>query len=212
MVGPSSSHTAGVARIGVVARRILGQTPNFVTIRFHGSLAKTHKGHGSDKAIIAGLMGFAPDDLRIPDSFALAKEAGMFFEFFSIELEEAHPNTVVLELGVTKNKIKTIIAASTGGGNILVSKIDDVELRFTGLYDTLLVNHKDELGVIAHVSYILADEKINIAELSSHRSIKGGTAIMVIEVDAMLTKSARTRIRNMENVFSATYIRGALSD
>jgi L-serine dehydratase len=209
MIGPSSSHTAGVVRIGNVARRILGHTPSRALVQFHGSLAKTYRGHGSDKAIIAGLLGFKPDDTRIRDSLELAKEAGLSYEIETVTLEDAHPNTVVLNLCCDKTSGSfTLQAASVGGGSILVQKINDIDVLFDGYYDTLIVIHEDAPGALSLVSNVLAVEKINIAGMKMYRAKKGGRAIMVIEVDEHLDKNIAAVISTLPRIHQVTVLRG----
>lgn len=204
MIGPSSSHTAGIVRIGNVARRILGHTPQKAHIQFHGSLAKTYRGHGSDKAIVAGLLGFKPDDMRIRDSFMLAKEAGFEYEITAIELEDAHPNTVILDLHEL-----TMQAASVGGGNILVQKINDIDVLFDGYYDTLIIIHQDQPGAVSLVASVLAVEKINIAGMKLYRANKGGRAIMVLEIDGTLDKKLGKVIAALPRIDQVTVISGS---
>ena len=216
MIGPSSSHTAGVVRIGNVARGILGNTPSHADISFHGSLAKTHKGHGSDKAIVAGLLGFTPEDTRIRDSLGLASEFGMSYKFEMIDLgNEAHPNTVILNLRYTddtnESESVTIQAASVGGGSILVQKINDIDVLFKGHSDTLIIIHQDMPGAISLVTNVLAVEKINIAEMKVYRSKKGGRAIMILEVDAQLNKDLADLISKLPLIEQVTLLAGISS-
>ncbi|MCL1997893.1 MAG: L-serine ammonia-lyase, iron-sulfur-dependent subunit beta [Turicibacter sp.] len=209
MIGPSSSHTAGVVRIGNVARRILGATPEKAHIFFHGSLAKTFRGHGSDKAIVAGLLGFKPEDVRIRNSLELAGEMGLTFEIRTVELENVHPNTVVLEL--EGSKPLTMQAASVGGGNIMVQKINEIDVLFDGYYDTLVIIHEDAPGAVSLVTNILAVEKINIANMKMHRSKKGGKGIMIIEVDGRLDRSLTNVIAALPRVEQVTKLTGAVT-
>ncbi|MCL2015266.1 MAG: L-serine ammonia-lyase, iron-sulfur-dependent subunit beta [Defluviitaleaceae bacterium] len=207
MIGPSSSHTAGVVRIGNIARRILGATPNKAIVQFHGSLAKTYKGHGSDKAIIAGLLGFPPDDVRIRDSLGLSPDLDYKIEV--VELENAHPNTVLLELFSEKlQKTLKMQAASVGGGNILVQKINEIDVLFDGYHDTLVIIHKDKPGAVSLVSNVLAVEKINIAEMKMYRSKKGGQAIMIIELDEQVDKSLATTLSALPLMTKVTLLSG----
>lgn len=213
MIGPSSSHTAGVVRIGNVARRILGHTPSHARIQFHGSLAKTYAGHGSDKAIVAGLLGFKPDDVRIRDSLSLADGAGLSFHIETVELEGAHPNTVALDLSCNEtNAAFTVQAASVGGGNILVQKIDEIDVSFSGYNDTLVIIHQDMPGALSLVTNVLAVEKINIAEMKMYRSKKGGRAIMVIEVDGYLDKKLVKTLRVLPLMEQVTLLAGISHD
>lgn len=209
MIGPSSSHTAGVVRIGNIARRILGHTPSHAHIQFHGSLAKTYRGHGSDKAVVAGLLGFRPDDVRIRDSLELAKEAGLSYEIETIWLENVHPNTMVLDLSCDETKDRfTLQAASVGGGNILVQKINEIDVLFDGYYDTLIIIHQDMPGAVSLVSNVLVMEKINIAGMKVYRSKKGGRAIMVIEVDGRLDKQLAPKMAGLPLIEQVTVLTG----
>ena len=209
MIGPSSSHTAGVVRIGNVARRILGHTPSRAVVQFHGSLAKTYRGHGSDKAIIAGLLGFRPDDVRIRDSLKLAEEAGLSYEIKTVTLEDVHPNTVVLDLFCDKTSGSfTLQASSVGGGSILVQKINDIDVLFDGYYDTLIVIHQDAPGAVTLVTNVLSVEKINIAGMKLYRAKKGGRAIMVLEVDGHLDKKIASVISALPRIEQVTVLRG----
>lgn len=183
MVGPSSSHTAGVVRIGNVCYNIFGYTPKDITITFYGSFAKTYKGHGSDKAIVAGLLNFKPDDTRIITSLQYAKEQGYNIKFLCSESHTRHANTIKIEgIGIDDNPI-SILAESVGGANILIRRINDTDLEIDGTYDTLVAGHLDKPGVIKDVSQILYDNNINIATMKVFRSIKGTDAMMIIEVD-----------------------------
>lgn len=215
MIGPSSSHTAGVVRIGNVARRILGRTPNHACIQFHGSLAKTYRGHGSDKAIVAGLMGFAPDDTRIRDSLSLANERGFAFEIATVELENVHPNTVLISAELSDERGDNHIAmqaASVGGGNILVQEINGIEVSFDGYYDTLVVIHQDQPGAISLATSVLAVAQINIAGMKVYRAQKGGRAIMVIEADGQLDKKLVSTLSNLPLIEQVTVLKGVSHD
>ena len=183
MVGPSSSHTAGAVRIGRMARTLLGDEPVQAALHLHGSFATTGVGHGTDKALIAGLLGLAADDLDIPLSFDLAEERGLKFTFDEVDLRDAHPNSVKLDLTGKTGRRMTIQACSTGGGRILVTKLDGVEVSFTGDYHTLLVQNMDNRGSLADVSNALFLAGVNVASMSMSRSSKGSNVMMIIETD-----------------------------
>lgn len=204
MVGPSSSHTAGVVRIGNFVHRIFG-VPDSVTIRFHGSFARTWRGHGSDKAIIAGILGFPPDDERIRESLDLGRRSGLEFRFETVELPDAHPNTIVVEAKAA-GRSTVVYGESVGGGNIIIRRIDDIELEFDGHYDTLIVSHTDHPGVIAFVAGVIARAEINIAHMTVYRSKRGGTAIMVIEADGVLDHGLKELLEEFEYIDRATVI------
>lgn len=184
MIGPSSSHTAGACRLGLLARGILGQRPAKAAIILHGSFAHTYKGHGTDRALIAGLMGWQPDDARIPDALRIAAEEGMDFSFTPGDLGSmAHPNSVLFRLTDEKGNTCEVVGASIGGGQIMVTNVDGFPVELTGVLPALFVPHRDEPGVIALVSTILATKQINIASMRVFREGKGETASMIIECD-----------------------------
>ena len=183
MVGPSSSHTAGAVRIGRMARTLLGEQPVKAALYLHGSFAETGVGHGTDKALIAGLLGLATDDLDIPNSFDLAEERGLSFTFEEIDLRDAHPNSVKMEVvGSSGHRLK-MQASSTGGGRISVDKLDGVWVSFSGDYHTLIVQNMDGQGNLSDVTTALALARVNVANMSLHRSTKGGNVMMIIETD-----------------------------
>ena len=183
MVGPSSSHTAGAVRIGRMARTLLGDEPVKAALHLHGSFATTGVGHGTDKALIAGLLGMAPDDLDIPISFDIAAERGLKFTFDEEDLRDAHPNSVKMELVGRADRRLNMQACSTGGGRILVTKLDGVEVGFTGDYHTLIVQNMDNQGNLSDVTNALALARVNVANMSMNRSSKGGSVMMIIETD-----------------------------
>ena len=205
MVGPSSSHTAGAVRIGRMARTLLGSQPVKADIGLHGSFAETGEGHGTDRALVAGLLGMHPDDLRIPHSFELAKEQGLDFEFRVVNLRDAHPNTAVLKVWDRDGKELTVQAVSTGGGRIRVDKINGVDVNFTGAYNTLVVRHIDVQGELNRITSELVAVNVNIANMSLFRSRRGGTVLTVIELDEKLTPEVLDRIRSIPDVKDVTY-------
>ena len=183
MVGPSSSHTAGAVRIGRMARALLGEQPVKATLYLHGSFAETGVGHGTDKALVAGLLGLATDDMEIPNSFTIAEEQGLKFTFDEIDLRDAHPNSVKMEVeGVSGRRLK-MQASSTGGGRIMVDKLDGTRVSFSGDYHTLIVQNMDGQGSLSDVATALALAQVNVANMSLHRSTKGGNVMMIIETD-----------------------------
>lgn len=182
MVGPSSSHTAGVVRIGLLARKVFGHTPTKADIHFYGSFAKSFKGHASDVAIVAGLLGLKPDDPKVKQSFELAEQAGMEINFFIEEAQTEHPNTIRLKL-FDEDQELVIVGISIGGGAVEIIEINGMSVKISDNSPTMLVVHKDAYGAIADVTKILSKYQINIAHMEVSRSEKGATAIMVIEVD-----------------------------
>jgi L-serine dehydratase len=186
MVGPSSSHTAGAVRLGQIGRLILGAQPAEAKIELHGSFAQTGKGHGTDKAIVAGLLGLATYDERIRDSFALADAAGMQFQFEMVDLgDDAHPNTARLTLRADEHQVE-VTGISVGGGMIQITNIQGYSTSFSGEYETLLVIAEDRPGTINAVSGWLLEREVNIAFFRVERRQRGGEAIMVIETDERL--------------------------
>jgi L-serine dehydratase len=205
MVGPSSSHTAGAVRIGNACRKLLGEAVQHADIYFHGSFWATGKGHGTDKAIIAGLLGMAVDDENIPHSFEIAVKKGLEFSFSEIDLGEVHPNTVKLILKGVNGKELEVVAASVGGGRINVSEIDGQVADFSGEYPTLIIYNQDKPGLVAKVSDMLQNRSINIATMQLHRSGRGGIAVMVIETDQEVWPVALESLRAMDGVDKVTY-------
>lgn len=206
MVGPSSSHTAGAVRIGAMTRNLLGSEVVKATVYLHGSFAATGVGHGTDRAIIAGLMGMEPDDIRIPHSFEIAKERGLKFTFDAVNLRGAHPNTaVILAEGADQRTIK-VMASSLGGGRIMVNDIDDTEVNFTGDHPTLIVHNQDKPGYVAHVTSMLSSNSVNIATMQLCRDKRGGYAVMVIETDESVDAHTIEQLEQLEGIVKVTYI------
>ena len=206
MVGPSSSHTAGAARIGLIARKLLGEEPRKAELYLHGSFAATYKGHGTDKALIAGILGMSADDERIPDSLSIARQRNLEYSIRCIELRKAHPNSVLLKLTGCSGAMLQITAASVGGGRIEIRKIGDMELCFSADCPTLIVQNEDQPGSVADVSRILAELSINIGTFQVNRSSRGGEAIMIIECDEVLDPAIAQRISTIPGILKAVCI------
>jgi L-serine dehydratase, iron-sulfur-dependent, beta subunit len=184
MVGPSSSHTAGAVRLGLLARKVLGEQPVEANIDLYGSFAQTYKGHGTDLGLIAGLLGWSPDDERLPDSFTFAQQEGLKFTFNCQQTSEfIHPNTAHFQLTGASGFTCSVGGASVGGGSVIVNNIDGFPVELTGKFTTLLTVHEDKSGVVALVSGILTELCINIASMKVFRRQKGGLATMIIEID-----------------------------
>jgi len=194
MIGPSSSHTAGAVRLGLLARAVFGDLPRFARISLHGSFASTGHGHGTDLALVAGLLGFAPDDPRIRDAMRLAEESGLTVAFDERDLGEVHPNSAELELSDTQGHTLRIIGSSLGGGDVIVSMLDDFEVDMNGDLPTLLVEHQDRPGEIAAVTSVLAEGGVNVASMRVAREARGARAMMVIETDAPVSDDSAGRI------------------
>ncbi|GFI61047.1 L-serine dehydratase, beta chain [Clostridiales bacterium] len=207
MIGPSSSHTAGAVRIGMYALNILGTEPLTADIYFSGSFAKTYKGHGTDKAIIAGILGMEADDPGIKYSFETAEHRGLKFHFYTQDIENSHPNTVCVSLKSGAGKTVEIQGASVGGGNILITKINGTEVEITGKFTTLIVLHRNIPGMISDVTSILARYGINIGRFDLKRTTKGGKGVMIIELDSPILEHVNDEIKSMENVIDSTMLR-----
>jgi L-serine dehydratase len=219
MIGPSSSHTAGVARIAYLARTILSSVPDRAVVRFYGSLASTWKGHGSADAAIAGLLGIPPEDEALSRGREKLRELRAQGQGFDTEIVPMpdlppswHSNTVVLELfggqslkadgrQVRLQDHLTIRAASIGGGSICINEINGYQVELSGELEALLVLHHDEIGVIAKISHILAANVINIAATTSHRKEKGEEALLVIETDSAIPSAVIEQIQALSPVF-----------
>jgi len=205
MVGPSSSHTAGAARIGNMGRTLLGEEVARADIGLYGSFAETGFGHGTDRALLAGLLGMKPDDLRIPNAYEEANRAGMAYSFRTVELRDAHPNTALLELTGKSGKKLTLQAASIGGGAIVVNKIDGIDVNFTGEFNTLVIRNQDENGAVAAVTSVLNQLRINVANMSLCRHKRGGDALMVIETDQHIKPHQVAFLSELTGILSVTY-------
>lgn len=195
MVGPSSSHTAGACRLGLLARCLVGGTPERAHVELHGSFARTGEGHGTDKAIVAGLMGFRPDDDRIRTALDIAAREGLDYEFEKTTIaDDVHPNTtrITVERGSRK---AVMVGSSLGAGRILVTEIDGYPVEISGSYHTIVLVAEDVPGSVARIAALLADAHLNIATLKLTRKKRGGDAFMVIEIDEPPDEAVRDRIR-----------------
>lgn len=206
MIGPSSSHTAGAARIGLVTRRLLSAMPVQADIAFHGSFAKTYAGHGTDRAVAGGLMGFDVDDARLRDSLTLAREAGLVLRFSTVTLKNAHPNTIVIDAKAADGRRIVVTAASTGGGSIRVQSMNGLEVGFTGVQNTIIIQHRDAPGVIASVSGLIAARKMNIATMRVFRRRQGAEAVMVLEVDGRPEDALLNELQALREIDSVTFL------
>lgn len=198
MVGPSSSHTAGAARIGKVAKEIVGRDFKKVLFYLHGSFGKTYKGHGTDRALVAGILGMEPSDEKLKDSFEIAKEKGIAFEFIEADLGYQHPNTVKIVFEFEDREDVYVIGSSIGGGNIIIKDINGNEVEFSGDYPTILLKYKDQKGVISRISSILASNEINIATMKVTR--EENIATMVVETDSNIDKKIIDDVEALDEV------------
>ncbi len=206
MIGPSSSHTAGAARIGKITRMLLGCEPRRARIGLHGSFQKTYLGHGTDKALVGGLLGMDVDDLRLRSSLELAKAQGLEYSFYNANLRGAHPNTVVLDVDGQDGRSICVQAASVGGGEIVVQSIDGLEAGFSGHENTLVLTHHDTPGMIAAIGGTVAGSALNIATMRVFRRSAGGEAMVALELDGDASQELLRRLEALEGVYHVAYI------
>ncbi len=207
MIGPSSSHTAGAVRLGALARAISGGVqPTEARIGLVGSFFATGDGHGTKLALIAGLLGMACDDARIPDAMTIAAQQGLHYEFYEAELEGAHPNTAIFDLHSPEKPDIHIVGSSVGGGNVVVDQIDDYEVETNGTLPLLIVSHNDVPGVIHAVTGVLSDAGINVASMRVSREQRGEKALMLIELDSVPSADVPPLLRQIPNVRHARIV------
>lgn len=203
MVGPSSSHTAGAVRIGLVARDLFNQLPKQADIYLYGSFMETYKGHGTDVALVGGLLGYDTDDNRIQTSLETAEEAGMKVNFIEMAEERSHPNTAIINMRDGDKEI-SVEGVSIGGGKIEVVAINGFNIAISGNYPALLVFHKDTFGTIGRVANILGDSSINVGSMQVSRKEKGDQALMTCELDDAINDEIIERIKNVDGVVTVS--------
>lgn len=206
MVGPSSSHTAGAVKIGYFSRKLIDEPIVKANILLHGSFLATGIGHGTQKAIVAGLLGMKPDDERIPDSFQYAEQEHMEVHIGEIDLPNAHPNSVKLYLTGQSGKTLEIVGESIGGSRINISQIDGLTANVNGDYPTLIVHNVDQPGHVAEVTSMLSHKSVNIASMKLYRSHRGGDAVMIIECDQKIPKESIKWLEHLEGIAKVTYL------
>jgi L-serine dehydratase len=188
MIGPSSSHTAGAVRLGGLARAFFGEQPVRARIVLHGSFATTGRGHGTDLALVAGLLGFAPDDPAIREALNVAPSRGLEVVFTTGDLGDVHPNTAAFELESADGHSMRLSGSSLGGGDVVLTSLDDFDIEATGELPLLVITHADRPGEIAAVTAILAQHDTNIAAMRVSRRARGAAALMLIETDAEVSQ------------------------
>ena len=203
MIGPSSSHTAGAARIGRVARDLFGRQPKWVKIHLYGSFAETYKGHGTDVALVGGLLDYDTDDERIKTAFEEAEKAGLMYTFIPETAHMEHPNTTRIVMGDDEGEM-SVVGISIGGGKIEISEVNDFKLHLTGGLPTILVVHDDRAGCIANVANCLAMHNVNIGHMEVSRIERGLTALMVIEVDQNIDDRIIEQISYIPNIIKVS--------
>jgi L-serine dehydratase len=207
MIGPSSSHTAGAQRIALLARKLFRGEIKKARFVLYGSFAETYRGHGTDRALVAGILGFQAYDERIPHSFACAKEAGLEVEFvFDKETRDLHPNTADILLSGKNGETLSVRGVSLGGGRAEIRGIDGVEIKLSGDYYTILVEHEDAPGMVAHIAGKLSENHINIAFMRLYREAKGAKAYTIIEADEEIPRAVLHAIEDHRGVISAMLI------
>ncbi|MEO0581464.1 MAG: L-serine ammonia-lyase, iron-sulfur-dependent subunit beta [Bacteroidota bacterium] len=206
MIGPSSSHTAGVAKIGRVARRLFGEQPERAAITFYNSFARTYEGHGSDRAVLAGLLNFTPDDDRLKDSHAHAEKKGLSYAFkASANASALHPNSIRIEMHKGDRKME-MLGVSRGGGLISIVEIDKFTCNFTAEAYTLVISAHDIHGSVAFISSVIRHENCNIGTLTVNRRGKNADARLVFELDSGVRELTRAYLESLDWVDVVTYL------
>lgn len=201
MIGPSSSHTAGAVSISLMARNLFSESIQSVTFTLYGSFAKTYRGHGTDRALLGGILGFATYDERIRDAFSYAEQMGVTYRYIiDEETMTNHPNTVDIDITGTSGRTMSIRGESIGGGKMKIVRIDQIDVEFTGEYSTLIVRQIDKPGVVAHITQALSEQNVNIAFMRLFREDKGATAYTVVESDEYIPEEVLDQIRTNPNV------------
>lgn len=201
MIGPSSSHTAGAVAIALMARKMFPEEIKKVTFTLYGSFAKTYRGHGTDRALLGGILGFSTDDERIRDAFEYAKEMQIDYQFVVDENTQTnHPNTADIELLGVNGYTLSIRGESIGGGKMKIVRINHIDVEFTGEYSTLIVHQQDKPGVVAHITQALSEQEVNIAFMRLFREDKGANAYTVVESDEPIPEEVLDKIRTNPNV------------
>ena len=201
MIGPSSSHTAGAVSMALLARKLFDEPIKKVTFTLYGSFSHTYQGHGTDRALLGGILGFSTDDSRIRDAFAHAKEMGVEYEYIiDPDTPTDHPNTAdIAMVGVSGNEL-LVRGESIGGGKVKIVRIGNIDVEFTGEYSTLIVKQLDTPGVVAHITQCLAHQSVNIAFMRLFRDDKGATAYTVVESDEKIPESILDEIKQNPNI------------
>ena len=187
MIGPSSSHTAGAARLGKIAGTIVNKPIKEVSFLLHGSFRETYKGHGTDRALVAGILGFLPDDPNLKDSISIANEKGIIIRFLPADLGQVHPNTVKFLIKDIDDIEWEVLGSSIGGGLVEIHEINGKKVKITGEYPTIITCHDDVPGTVSKISTLFYENKINIAFMSLSRNQKGKDATMTLEVDTNIS-------------------------
>lgn len=200
MIGPSSSHTAGAARLGKIAGTIVNKPIKEVSFLLHGSFRETYKGHGTDRALVAGILGFLPDDPNLKDSISIANEKGIIIRFLPADLGQVHPNTVKFLIKDIEDIEWEVLGSSIGGGLVEIHEINGKKVKVTGEYPTIITCHDDVPGTVSKISTLFYENKINIAFMSLSRNQKGKDATMTLEVDTNISDEIINEIKSINGV------------
>ncbi len=207
MIGPSSSHTAGANVIAYLAQKMINGPITKVTFTLYGSFAKTYRGHGTDRALLGGIMGFKTDDVRIRDSYEIATVSGIQYNFIPNDVEEdIHPNTVDILMENSYGQTMSVRGESLGGGKCQIVKINQANVLFTGEYSSVIILQKDRPGVVAHITKCLSDRNVNIAFMRVFREAKGHTAYTIVESDGVLPEGIAEELHENENIVDVMVI------
>lgn len=207
MIGPSSSHTAGACSIALLAQKMADSPIKEVTFTLYNSFAETHTGHGTDLALLGGIMGFSTDDKRLPEAFSIADRKGLVYHFIPAEPDpDLHPNTVDISAVCASGRTFSVRGESLGGGKMRISRINHIEVDFTGEYSTLIIAHYDRKGTLAYITKCLSEKNVNIAFLKLFREKKGDIAYSIIEFDGSLPEGTRMLIQQDSNVQNVIFI------
>ena len=206
MIGPSSSHTAGACRIGYTAQSIIKVPITEVVFTLYGSFAKTYRGHGTDIALLAGFLGIKPDDERLKEAFSIAENRGLNYKFIESNEESNHPNTVLITAKTNRLDVWNILGVSIGGGKMIITAINDIDVQFTGEFNTLITHHKDNSGMLAKISTLLSEHRINIAFMKLYREEKGKKAIGIIETDENIDPSVLSELMTLDGMINVNLI------
>ena len=207
MIGPSSSHTAGAAKIAYLAQKMIGGKLTRVDFALYGSFSETYRGHGTDRALLGGIQGFTADDTRIRSSFEIADAAGLQYSFTpDFDETEIYPNPVDIRMENVAGRDLTVRGESVGGGKVRITRINGVAVDFTGEYSAVIVIHRDRPGLVAHISKCLCDRNVNIAFMRLFREAKGSTAYSIVESDGVLPEGLRESLFENEYVYDVMLV------
>ena len=207
MIGPSSSHTAGALRIALLASNLAKGNVAHVTFILYGSFARTYHGHGTDRALVGGILGYTTDDERIRDSFEYAKKVGITYEFVEdFTNKDVHPNTVDIELTCENGQVITMRGVSIGGGNAVIQRLNGIEIDMNGASPTVIVKHWDRKGVLAYITKVISDADLNIGALKLYREGKGKLAYAIVELDGKVPEDILQKLEEYPDNIATTYI------